>query len=100
MKIIANNDNGDNQAYIHNTSVDYSEYCLHSGANPAFTWSGSISSNTEPTITHNLGYNPIVMASGSLGNVNLNINHYSTSAVTVSNWNSGGNTWSGIILCY
>lgn len=69
------------------------------GKKPAFTWSGTVGYNTSVTITHNLGYVPIIMLSGSCGNMQMttcnktdNINQ-----LVLNNYSSGDNIWTGIV---
>ena len=61
--------------------------------------SGSqLASGSSVTITHNLGYAPIITASGYTGNIELTFSTNSPwNSTTVSNWNSGSNGWYGTI---
>jgi hypothetical protein len=99
-RIGAYNDGGDEQANIHRTSVNVADEVWYAGKHPAFTWSGTVKFNTATNITHGLGYYPIVIFSGTTGNVNPNINHRSASYIEVFNWNSGSNDWSGDVFFY
>lgn len=65
--------------------------------NPNYSWSGSISSGSTVTITHNLGHYPIVAADGSMGNIQLTFSNVSTSQIKVCNYNGGSNPWNGTI---
>ena len=63
----------------------------------AYSWSGAIASGATVTLTHNLGYNPIVClglntSSGAGGNHQLTYQYYDTNTVKVGNYNSGANT--------
>ena len=63
----------------------------------AFSWSGTIANNGATTITHNLGYNPIVCLGGTRGNLQLTFCYNDLNSITVSNFSGGGNAWTGQI---
>ncbi|MDI6617905.1 MAG: phage tail spike protein [Clostridiales bacterium] len=67
------------------------------GSIPAFTWSGTINMNTSVYITHNLGYNPIIATSGTVGNVQLTFAYSNSNTLRVNNYNVSSNNWTGTI---
>lgn len=70
------------------------------GKTPAFIWSGTINSSSYATITHNLGYRPIVKTNGSVGNIILTTNDIDVNNLKVYAYSSGGNSWTGTIYLY
>jgi hypothetical protein len=68
---------------------------------PRFTWSGTAPYQGSVTVTHNLGYYPIVILSGTTGNVNPCFNHSNVNSIIITNWvASGGNDWVGTARFY
>lgn len=59
----------------------------------------TIPAGSSTTFYHNLGRIPIVNLSGSQGNLQLTYTS-TTSSVTVYNYSSGDNDWSGYIYCW
>lgn len=66
------------------------------GKTSACSWNGSLASGSSVTITHNLGYNPIVCiglnGAGAGGNYELTFQYVNYNQISVGNWNSGSNT--------
>lgn len=84
-------------------SYQASDFAIYNriGKNPAFTWSGTLLGNaTEVTITHSLGYYPIVQFDGNRGNIILTFGNINTNQTNLCNWNSGNNSWSGTVRLY
>jgi hypothetical protein len=72
----------------------------YAGRNIAAVWSGSISPNTSINIAHYLGYTPIVMFDGTIGNLILTWQTVNANTIRVHNYSTGGNTWNGTIRLY
>ena len=87
--------------YVGNQKVVDNGDLYHIGhGSVAYQTSISLGSNESTTINHNLGYYPIVQCDGNTGNRVINVHHNSTSQVTISNYSSGGNSWSGTVRLY
>ena len=87
--------------YVGNQKVVDNGDLYHIGhGSVAYQTSISLGSNESTTINHNLGYYPIVQCDGNTGNRVINVYHNSTSQVTISNYSSGGNSWSGTVRLY
>lgn len=82
------------------TTMTASEGYNKLGRTPAFTWSGTITSGNYVTITHNLGYEPIVKLSGNMGNIILTTNDIDANNLKVYCYSSGGNSWTGKVSLY
>lgn len=92
--IVINSRTGD----ISNKGKIYSNWGYSNiGKSPAYTWSGTINYNTYVTITHNLGYNPIIQTSGSQGNLVLTFLNSDSNNTRVYNYNGAYNNWTGTI---
>ncbi|SKA89737.1 phage minor structural protein, N-terminal region [Clostridium sp. USBA 49] len=92
--IVINSRTGD----ISNKGKIYSNWGYSNiGKSPAYTWSGTINYNTYVTITHNLGYNPIIQTSGSQGNLVLTFLNSDSNNTRVFNYSGGSNNWTGTI---
>jgi phage minor structural protein len=67
------------------------------GRLPAFSWTGTIASGSSVTLTHNLGYKPIVQTAGSLGNIIISVNYVDDNKVIIYAYSSGGNAFTGTV---
>ncbi|MBV4445302.1 phage tail protein [Clostridium tyrobutyricum] len=70
------------------------------GKKPAYSKSVSISNGSNEDIYHYLGYYPIVVLSGTIGNIILTYVHQSSSCLRVHCYSGGGATWNGIVYLY
>jgi phage minor structural protein len=70
------------------------------GKRPAFIWTGTIASGSSVTLTHNLGYKPIVQTAGSLGNIIISVNYVDDNKVIIYAYSSGGNAFTGTVNLY
>jgi phage minor structural protein len=87
--------------YVERNQIVSNGHLYHIGrGSAAYTTSVSLDSNDTITITHSLGYYPIVQFDGNTGNRILTVAHSSTSQLTISNYSSGGNTWAGTVRLY
>jgi hypothetical protein len=99
FRLVANNDSGDEQANIHRTSVNIADEVWYAGKHSQFSWNGTAPANVTTTVTHNLGYTPIVVFNGTIGNLGL------TYAVTSTQlqlycYNTANNGFSGLVYLY
>ena len=61
----------------------------------------ALASGSSITITHNLGHQvPIVAHSGTMGNLNLTYSFISATQMTLTNYSSGSNAWTGTIYLW
>ncbi|MFL0245534.1 hypothetical protein [Candidatus Clostridium stratigraminis] len=67
------------------------------GKKSAFSWGGTIASGTSVTITHNLGYKPIVSIGGTLGNVIITYQYVDNNSIKV---NAYANAWTGSVYLW
>jgi len=70
------------------------------GKNSAASWTGNISPGTLVTITHNLGYNPIITCGGTMGNLTLTYNYLNYNQIQVYNFNGASNTFTGSVYMW
>ena len=70
------------------------------GISPNYTWSGTINSATTQPLAHNLGHYPIVALSGTTGNLELTYRFTDTNNITVENYSSGSNNWTGTVYLW
>lgn len=70
------------------------------GKRVAWSWNGSISLNNSVTLTHNLGYYPIVVLPGTVGNLQLTYDFPTINSVRVYNFSAGSNAWTGSVHLY
>lgn len=92
---------GGNSLIVGNNDI-VQDGCLYNigRGSVAYQTSVSISSGSSKTITHSLGYYPIVSLDGTYGNIILTIQHGDTSQLTIYNYSGGGGTWNGIVRLY
>ncbi|PRR84735.1 Prophage endopeptidase tail [Clostridium luticellarii] len=87
--------------YVERNQIVSNGHLYHIGrGSVAYSTSITLSSNSTTTITHSLGYYPIVQLDGNTGNNVLTVYHNSTSQITIRNYSSGGNSWSGTVRLY
>ena len=65
-----------------------------------YSWSGTVNSGANATLTHNLGHYPIVALSGSRGNLQLTYQFTDANNIVVSNYSSGSNSWAGTVYLW
>ena len=70
------------------------------GRRIAFTWTGTIPVDGSVTITHNLGYKPLVNFNGTGGNVIYTYDHIDNNNIRMRNYSTGGNNFTGSIYFY
>lgn len=70
------------------------------GRRSAYSESVSISTGSSEYIYHYLGYYPIVVLSGTIGNVIVTYVHQSSSCLRVYCYSGGGATWNGVVYLY
>lgn len=70
------------------------------GKVPAATWTGTIALDSSVTITHNLGYKPIVDISGTIGNIVITHVHLDDNRTQIQIYSLGGNTFAGTVNFY
>ena len=76
------------------------EFSARVGENPAYVTSVSISSGSNYFLYHYLGYYPIVVLSGTVGNVIVTYHHESSNELRLYCYSSGGSTWNGTVYLY
>ena len=73
---------------------------LCNGIAANYTWSGTITSGGNATLTHSLGHYPIVALSGTRGNLELTYQFTDTNNIVISNYSSASNSWSGTVYLW
>jgi hypothetical protein len=63
------------------------------------SWSGTLANGGSIIINHGLGYKPIHMATGTVGNINITFNDSDANNVQVYNY-SGGASWTGTVYLW
>lgn len=98
---------GTNAIYLRSKDTSWSSWEQIIGNNKfsansyKYRWTGTLVNNVLTTITHNLNKtDPIVMFSGTTGNVNMNWIANTANTIQVMNYNGGNNDWSGVINIY
>lgn len=83
--------------YVYNPS-NFSVWAARTLGAPRWAYTCNIASGASATFTHNLNNGtPIVMFSGTQGNVNINWNTSGANQIIVSQYNTGSNNWYGTI---
>lgn len=83
--------------YVWNPS-NFSVWAARTLGAPRFSWTGTINSGANQTLTHNLGNGtPIVMIAGTRGNVNVTWNTVDSNSIICAQYNTGSNSWYGTV---
>jgi hypothetical protein len=93
-------DNGDGWMRKKDLSVVRSEILVGIGRTPAYTYSTTVPNGAYVTITHNLGYYPMLSWSGTCGNITMSRQDTSVNALQVYVYSTGGATFAGKIYMY
>lgn len=70
------------------------------GKKVAYSWNGTIATSSSVTLTHNLGYYPIVVLAGNVGNIILRYEFPTINSIRVYCYSSGNNSWTGSVHLY
>lgn len=94
------NVSGHKYRFSSDSGVVWSAWLIDIARIPAFAWSGTIDANNTVTITHNLGYNPLVDIAGSQGNIIITHGHPTVNTTTITNYSTGANSFLGTANFY